>query len=267
MIGLLVAARGNELLAMHNLATMADRERAAFFAARCRCTDVSVHAPLSICQVVGACGVHRLRWRRRPVTWLARDSLASSWKRVSPSSSSRKPRLASAVVRAAITHPSFELCSAPCKTRRFAPPTRVSARGLRALTAPARSSPDCNCVMATPCVSSRTQATPVSGNRSRMRSIGSEGKTSATAQPPGRKDPRPSAAIALSSAVASGKLACRSPRPGRGQATGARPQALRFMPASGGIRSRASQSSVTFRAQGPGAQTNNPSSPEEACRE
>jgi hypothetical protein len=41
------------------------------------------------------------------------------------------------------------------------------------------------------CVSSRSQATPVSGNRSRMRSIGSEGKTSATAQPPGRKLPRP----------------------------------------------------------------------------
>ena len=58
--------------------------------------------------------------------------------------------LASAVVPAAITHPSFELCSAPCKARRFAPPTRVSARGLRTLTAPARSSPDCNCVMATP---------------------------------------------------------------------------------------------------------------------
>jgi hypothetical protein len=47
------------------------------------------------------------------------------------------------------------------------------------------------------CVSSRSQATPVSGNRSRMRSIGSEGKTSATAQPPGRKLPRPSAATAL----------------------------------------------------------------------
>ena len=36
-------------------------------------------------------------------------------------------------------------------------------------------------------VSSRSQATPVSGNRSRMRSIGLEGKTSATAQPPGRE--------------------------------------------------------------------------------
>jgi hypothetical protein len=37
----------------------------------------------------------------------------------------------------------------------------------------------------------------VSGNRSRMRSIGSEGKTSSTAQPPGRKHPRPSAPTAL----------------------------------------------------------------------
>jgi hypothetical protein len=28
---------------MHNLAAMADTERAAFFAARCQCADVSVH--------------------------------------------------------------------------------------------------------------------------------------------------------------------------------------------------------------------------------
>jgi len=32
------------------------------------------------------------------------------------------------VVRAAITHLSFELCSAPSKARRFASPTRVPAR-------------------------------------------------------------------------------------------------------------------------------------------
>jgi hypothetical protein len=43
VIGLLIAARGRELLMMHNLAAMADTERAAFFAARCRCADVSVH--------------------------------------------------------------------------------------------------------------------------------------------------------------------------------------------------------------------------------
>jgi len=33
--------------------------------------------------------------------------------------------VAPSVVREAITEPSFELCSAPCKARRFAPPTRV----------------------------------------------------------------------------------------------------------------------------------------------
>jgi hypothetical protein len=43
VIGLLIAARGRELAVMHNLAAMADTERAAFFAARCRCADVSVH--------------------------------------------------------------------------------------------------------------------------------------------------------------------------------------------------------------------------------
>jgi hypothetical protein len=37
-----------------------------------------------------------------------------------------------------ITQSMFDLCSAPCKARRFAPPGR--ARGLRALTVPARSS-------------------------------------------------------------------------------------------------------------------------------
>ena len=38
----------------------------------------------------------------------------------------------------AITQLMFVLCSAPCKARRFAPPAR--ARGLRALTMPARRS-------------------------------------------------------------------------------------------------------------------------------
>ena len=45
----------------------------------------------------------------------------------------------------AITHLMFDLCSAPCKARRFAPPAH--ARGLRALTVPARSSRMGNCVM------------------------------------------------------------------------------------------------------------------------
>ena len=40
----------------------------------------------------------------------------------------------------------FDLCSAPCKARRVAPPAH--ARGLRALTVPARSSEMGNCVMA-----------------------------------------------------------------------------------------------------------------------
>ena len=40
VIGLLIVARGRELLVMHNLAAMAETERAAFFAARCRCADV-----------------------------------------------------------------------------------------------------------------------------------------------------------------------------------------------------------------------------------
>ena len=37
-----------------------------------------------------------------------------------------------------ITHSMLDLCSSPCKARRFAPPAR--ARGLRALTVPARRS-------------------------------------------------------------------------------------------------------------------------------
>jgi hypothetical protein len=49
-------------------------------------------------------------------------------------------------------------------------PRAWSARGLRALTAAARSSPDSNCVMAAICISSGSPATPVSGNRSQMRS-------------------------------------------------------------------------------------------------
>jgi hypothetical protein len=43
VIGLLIAARGRELLVMHNLAEIADTERAAFFAARCRRADLSAN--------------------------------------------------------------------------------------------------------------------------------------------------------------------------------------------------------------------------------
>ena len=39
---LLIAARGRELLVMHNLAAMAYTERAAFFAARSQGADLSV---------------------------------------------------------------------------------------------------------------------------------------------------------------------------------------------------------------------------------
>ena len=45
-----------------------------------------------------------------------------------------------------ITRPMLDLCSAPCKARRFAPPAH--ARGLRALTTPARRSCLGNYVMA-----------------------------------------------------------------------------------------------------------------------
>jgi hypothetical protein len=188
------------------------------------------------------------------VSRLARVILETNLSVVRPDA---KTCLASAVVRVAITQPSVELCSAPCKARRFAPPTRVSARGLRALTAPARSSPDCNCVMATPWVSSRSQATPVSGNRSRMRSIGSEGKTSATAQPPGvntlvhRQRPRFERGRER-------EPACRSPRPGRGQATGARPQVVRFMPPQAASVPEPSQSSVTLPGSGVGGSNQQP---------
>jgi hypothetical protein len=44
-----------------------------------------------------------------------------------------------------ITRSMLDLCSSPCKARRFAPPAR--ARGLRALTAPARRSGPGNHVM------------------------------------------------------------------------------------------------------------------------
>jgi hypothetical protein len=44
-----------------------------------------------------------------------------------------------------ITYSMLDLCSAPCKARRFAPPAH--ARGLRALTVPARRSCSGNCVM------------------------------------------------------------------------------------------------------------------------
>ena len=39
---MLATLSANEALMMHNLAAMADAERAAFFAARCQRTDVSV---------------------------------------------------------------------------------------------------------------------------------------------------------------------------------------------------------------------------------
>ena len=45
-----------------------------------------------------------------------------------------------------ITRSMLDLCSAPCKARRFAPP--APTRGLRALTVPARRSGSGNCVMA-----------------------------------------------------------------------------------------------------------------------
>jgi hypothetical protein len=41
VIGLLIAARGHELLVMHNVAAMADTERAAFFAARSQGANMS----------------------------------------------------------------------------------------------------------------------------------------------------------------------------------------------------------------------------------
>ena len=41
VIGLLIAARERELLVMHDLAAMADTERAAFFAARSQGADMS----------------------------------------------------------------------------------------------------------------------------------------------------------------------------------------------------------------------------------
>ena len=214
-----------------------------------------------------SCGKSRLQSRTRSARDDATDPapavvtiVARFWARIRATSctSSDAPT---------ITPSMLDLCSASCKARRFAPPTRVSARGLRALTAPARSSPDCNCVMATPCASSRSQATPVSGNRSGMRSIGSEGKTSATAQPPGRKHPRLSAPTALRARSRAANqpadplalVADKRPAHGLRSCASCRPQAASVP--------EPSQSSVTFRAQGPGAQTNNPGSPEEACSE
>jgi hypothetical protein len=43
LAAILAAAAVGELLVMHDVAAMADTERAAFFAARCRCAEVSVH--------------------------------------------------------------------------------------------------------------------------------------------------------------------------------------------------------------------------------
>jgi hypothetical protein len=43
VVATLAAARVGELLVTHHLAAMADTERAAFFAALCRCADMSVH--------------------------------------------------------------------------------------------------------------------------------------------------------------------------------------------------------------------------------
>ena len=42
LVAILAAADVSELLVMHNVAAMGDTERAAFFAARCGCADVSV---------------------------------------------------------------------------------------------------------------------------------------------------------------------------------------------------------------------------------
>ena len=65
--------------------------------ARVRCSNIS--RP-SICHVVGACRAHRPRLGRPPVMCLCGDVLASSGKRISPSSGGRTTRLASAVVPA-----------------------------------------------------------------------------------------------------------------------------------------------------------------------
>jgi len=46
--------------------------------------------------------------------------------------------------------------------------------------------------------------------------------------------------------------------PGRGQATGARTQSLRFMPASGGIRPEPTQSAVTLPGSGSGGSNQQP---------
>ena len=112
-------------------------------------------------------------------------------------------------------------------------PRAWSARGLRALTAPARSSPDGNCVMAYYVRLERTpdDACVRKSPAGAFYRIGGHDVRDGSAVPGvstlvDRQRPR-------SNAVASGEPACRSLHPGRGQATGARPQALRFMPASG----------------------------------
>src|SRR5262245_28459187 len=167
LVAIVATAASSELLMIQNVVAMVDIERAAFFAARSQGADLSAqrtgawatltfrpptspqgagarvaHAPLSICS-----GCRRL--------WCPSSSFASAACHVVVARlagviletnlrrpADATPGLASVVVRATITHPSFELCSAPCKARRFAPPTRVPARGLRAWTAPARSSPE-----------------------------------------------------------------------------------------------------------------------------
>lgn len=103
VFALLIVARGRELLVMHNLAAVADTERAAFFAARCRCADVSVQrhrgvsdpglspsdfAPRLWCRgsltpscpsvrAVGAGHVRSSRPSRPRVNWLYHGSLMS----------------------------------------------------------------------------------------------------------------------------------------------------------------------------------------------
>ena len=162
------------------------RERPWIFARRLRpraLTRGSLTPQLSIrCPPSALVRVHRLRPRRPHVICVC-DGL----RHIAPETESlHRPADPRASVwlsgaRAAITQSSFELCSAPCKARRFAPPTRVSARGLRALTAPARSSPDGNCVMASTCVSSGQPGDASVRKSPADAFIGLEGTTSATA--------------------------------------------------------------------------------------
>jgi len=70
----------------------------------------------------------------------------------------------------ATTRPSLERCSASSRLVAALRPRASSARGLRALTAPPRRSPDGNGVMATICVPSARRWMPVQENRVQARS-------------------------------------------------------------------------------------------------